>query len=133
MSLVTYSVQRRLFQFDIDGFLYSSSLHGCSAFVSASSLFLMADSDALMRSTTGICSEVPQSSVTSAGTSFSGRVSSLLDKFFTHSSCMSGFRFNMTWMTERSLHSLSPVTKLNTPTNRWISMVLTLINQQAPI
>ena len=29
----------------------------CSAFVSASSLFLMADSDALMRSTTGICSE----------------------------------------------------------------------------
>ena len=92
----------------------------CSAFVSASSLFLMADSDALMRSTTGICSEVPQSSVTSAGTSFSGRVSSLLDKFFTHSSCMSGFRFNMTWMTERSLHSLTPVTKLNTPTNRWI-------------
>ena len=58
--------------------------------MSACLLFLMADSTAVMRSTTGICSGATAKFSHLTTTSFSGWVSSLLDKFFTQFSCMPG-------------------------------------------
>ena len=49
----------------------------------------MADSVAVMRSTTGFCSGATANFSPLTRTSFSGWVNSLLNKLFTHSSCMS--------------------------------------------